>query len=493
MKLALLGCIGGLALTVPAPAQSADELARQLANSDARARQQAVSALAALGSAEAWRLVLGALADPEPRVADEAELRLGELRDPAFVELVLGHDGLGSRKDLVAVRAAEALGRMELELDPEPLLRSLSAGDAELRRTLFWTIERQARGGHLSGRLEGRPFKAVEAQWRKERDELARAAALSTLFALSAEQARGPFREALEDERASVRASAAEALSQLPIEERAAAFLRLAGDPSVAVRTRIVRNLAARRDRIGVVALVDRLSEEGELRLSWTIVEALQGLSGLKHGRDPRPWREWAAGIGDDWSPSVADAERDYSGTSASFLGLPVLSAHVAFLVDLSGSMWDQGKDGRTRKEAADREVQRLLQSLPPDTQFTLIPYTDVPMPWRDELVSASPGNVKKAIADFEGEKARGKGDFWGAFQRAIQDEAIDSVMVLTDGAPTGGTRWNLDLIAALLAERNRYRNVVLDAVLFDAKRPIQARWEAMCAQTGGRCRAVDL
>src|SRR5262245_31903992 len=105
-------------------AQDGAELSSRLASGDERVRQDAVIGLAALDTHEAWELVLGALADPEPRVADQAQLQLGKMSDARFVALLLGEGGLGSRRDDVVLRAAEALGRVEVELDPEPLLRA---------------------------------------------------------------------------------------------------------------------------------------------------------------------------------------------------------------------------------------------------------------------------------------------------------------------------------------------------------------------------------
>ena len=53
------------------------ELEKRLRSGDERVRQEAVRELARAGTEEAWQLVLRALEDTEPRVADEDQLRLG--------------------------------------------------------------------------------------------------------------------------------------------------------------------------------------------------------------------------------------------------------------------------------------------------------------------------------------------------------------------------------------------------------------------------------
>jgi hypothetical protein len=58
---------------------------------------------------------------------------------------------------------------------------------------------------------------------------------------------------------------------------------------------------------------------------------------------------------------------------------------------------------------------------------------------------------------------------------------------MLSDGAPTGGDRWNLGLMRELMAEKNRFRRVALDAVLADASPKLKDDWRAMCDASGGR------
>jgi hypothetical protein len=65
--------------------------------------------------------------------------------------------------------------------------------------------------------------------------------------------------------------------------------------------------------------------------------------------------------------------------------------------------------------------------------------------------------------------------------------------MALTDGAPTGGRRWNLELMADLLPEQNRYRQVAFDVLLVDASSFLRRHWERLCTATGGRTVQVDL
>jgi len=93
----------------------------------------------------------------------------------------------------------------------------------------------------------------------------------------------------------------------------------------------------------------------------------------------------------------------------------------------------------------------------------------------------------------FTGRKDTGTGNFWDALQLALGDPKLDSVVVLTDGAPTGGHRWNLSLMTRLFEEENRLRRVVLDALLVGANERLRKDWTAMCATSGGRVIEVEL
>ena len=176
-----------------------------------------------------------------------------------------------------------------------------------------------------------------------------------------------------------------------------------------------------------------------------------------------------------------------------SFAGLPIRSERVCFLIDLSGSIWQKRADGRTRKELVDEELRKALEALPESTRFNVIPYTAIPAPWQKTLVPAERKNVAKALEWFVARKDTGTGDLWGALQVALADPDVDTLVVLSDGAPSGGRRWNLGLMKQLFAEQNRFRRVELDAVLADASGRLVREWDEMCAQSGGRTIEIEL
>ena len=127
-----------------APVTIAD-LEKELKAPRPETRKSAVKKLAELDSREGWTLVMGALADPDGQVADEAEVALGRAREPHVVHDLCERGGLTSGDEWVALRAAEVLGRIEVAFDARALLRCVTPQGGELARTALWSIERQAR------------------------------------------------------------------------------------------------------------------------------------------------------------------------------------------------------------------------------------------------------------------------------------------------------------------------------------------------------------
>ena len=198
----------------------------------------------------------------------------------------------------------------------------------------------------------------------------------------------------------------------------------------------------------------------------------------LRHGRaDPAPE-----------SNQPASEQRTVSGLA----GLPIRSDRLCLLVDFSGSLWAERKDGRARKELLDVEIRRLLESLPSDSEFNLMPYASQPRPWSESLVQAKPRAVRAAALEFESCKLTGRGNFWDAALLAMADPRVDSLVVVTDGAPTGGAHWNLGLMFELLVWESRWRPVAVDAVLVDASERLRKHWANLAQRTGGTCTSVD-
>jgi hypothetical protein len=219
------------------------------------------------------------------------------------------------------------------------------------------------------------------------------------------------------------------------------------------------------------------------------ILAYLRARSGLDLGFDAAAWRGWAERVEGRLATGEGKGGRlpPVGGTKANFAGLNLISDRVCFLVDFSGSTWQTKVGERTRKEILDERLRSALEGLPAATQFNVMPYTNEPIPWEKRLVPSDKANVKRALDFFERCHQSGRGNFYDAAMLALEDPDVDTIVVLTDGVPTGGHRWNLELMVELLVERDRFRRVAFDSILVDAPKSKQRLWQELADRTGGR------
>lgn len=472
-------------------AQDIDDLETQLRSNDERERRTAVQELVALGSEEAWDLVLDALEDPFGQVADEAQLALPGLPIPLWTELT-GKRGLKSKADHVPLRVAEALGRFPEALDEKVFVAALDHKDPDVRRSVLWSCERLGYRKELSSK-NGKVVDAIRALASKDKVPAVRAQALVALATIDPGAIQPLALEFAIAKDAVMRAAAAEMIQYLPGSRRLSSAQWARQDPAFVVRLRAYDAVAGLGERAAVAFLVESLGLEERLRLRWRLVEHLRSSSGLKHGLDERPWKDWLERLPEDWTPERGGEESELGDEeTASFAGLPVLSDRVSFLIDFSGSMWEE-RDGKTRKERVDAELRTALERLDPEVKFNLLPFAARVLQWQKSLTGARPRDVGKALKWFEGCKESGTGDYWSAMKQALVEPGIDTMIVLGDGAPSGGHRWNIDLMKELWRHENRFYGVAVDALLIGAKGRVRRGWGELCETSGGRVLDVEL
>ncbi|MCE9593137.1 MAG: hypothetical protein K8S98_02990 [Planctomycetes bacterium] len=473
-----------------------EALSRDLTARHPKSRRGAVRALAEIGGLEAWRLVAAALDDPESEVADEAQLRLAGVVDGRAVDELLGARGLDSKSENVRVRVAEALGRMVGPIDARELARAIGSRDGEVTRYAMWSVERLAARSLLGGERTTLVSK-VESLARSASDAGTRAAALCALAELDRTRALAACASASDARAAEVRCAALVVGMRAPDTAARARLHELAADPSVGVRCQAVLALEAAADRAAVGDLVELLAREPRLRVADRATSALQRLSGLKHRRDARPWRDWLAQLPEDWHPTPARAPSEADGmttrAAADFAGLSILSDRLAFLVDFSGSMWHPRDDGRSVKAVVDQRLAVGLEALGADARFNLIPFANDPVPWESALVDAKPAQKRRALEFFIGCRKQGRGNLYAAVRTALEDPEVDTLMVWSDGVPTGGFHSNLELVVPLLLEKNRFRNVAFDLILVDAPSGSARRLQELARRSGGRALSTSL
>ncbi len=476
-----------------AAAQRADALRADLRSSWPSSRRRAVRGFAELGE---WEPVIDALADDEPEVADEAQLAIGAAADERLRATLLGREGLRSKHPWVRRRVAEAIGRWPGPVDGEALARLFDPRQAWTGRRLAWSVERLARRGALTGDAQKLAAALERCIGRQAAPEL-RASALSALAVVAPARALPALAQALAAREREPRVAALAAWVEVDAPGAQRAAVSALGDADPGVRLAALDALARLATRAACLALVERMGVEPRPRLARRLVDVLRGVTGLRHRDDPRPWRAWLEARAEDWRglPHASRAPGEHGaagGTVARFAGLPIVSDRVAILLDFSGSLWRERGAGVTRKEIVDEKLSQALALLPEETEFNLIPYTGRPEPWSEQLVPAQTTRVRQAMRWFERCNATGRGNVFDAVLLALTDARVDTLLVFTDGAPTEGPHWNLDLIVDLLLEETRYRGVAIDSIVVDAPPRLLRPWQRLAQGSGGRSLGVE-
>lgn len=111
----------------------------------------------------------------------------------------------------------------------------------------------------------------------------------------------------------------------------------------------------------------------------------------------------------------------------------------LIYVVDLSGSMG--GKTGGSRLNKAKRETARSIAGLPPSIKFNIVTYQCFMTRLWPQLMPADGANKATALAWVESWGAGGGTATGPATAFALSDREVQSIALLTDGAPNCGAQ----------------------------------------------------
>ena len=284
----------------------------------------------------------------------------------------------------------------------------------------------------------------------------------------------------------------------------------LLADPSWRVRVAAIQGALQAWNPQWIHLAIARLKEEQDPRVRDDLHRGLVTYTQIDVGADADLWISWWAANGSTfvpgerpdpdragrirWRPALHDVTKP--GTkSVVFFDVPLKTARVAFLFDLSGSMKDAVEGDRTKMDLVREQFAKTLESLPKETAFDLLVYRypSRPYPPKPKLTRAlgklqplSKKNLSKASSWLSKQEPKG----WGAFVEPLEsllDEGVDTIVLLSDGRPSRG---RLDRDFRILQEfprSNRLRRVQINTVLVGTKGADREFMEDLAGATGGR------
>lgn len=459
--------------------------------------------------------VLELLGDPSGYVRDATFAAVARAwSDEQLLSLA---PGLVSPTSLVAENVAELLGIRPLPAAAPLLERALGASGHEGARR--WMLSALAALDPPSA-----VTRATQLLKREKRALLLRGEALLTLARHGGEDGRSAIETALSERK------------QLP--DRLFALIALREvDPPRAFEAAMEQLTHPPRDRTGTwsarielaalstlaaadptqvgrergVAAIDLLlagAEEATGRPRRARFEALSALTGHPLTLELLPWQSWWAARRETWEPGKGAPPEPGDGDAkrrtevVTFHGVPVDSRRVVFLQDLSGGMarnlaGETGGEGPTRLDRAKDELGQVLGRLDDETWVNVITFASgyfAPFGEPQHLQRA-----RRALVKFCREQriptqpGHARGNVYDALAFAVASPHVDTVYLVSEGAPTEGKYHDYDRFLVHFLRLNFWYGVRVHVLLVgETGGSNRAFVERLARSTGGDVHPVD-
>ena len=434
------------------------EVKRKALSADETDRWNACTPLAKDGSPEAMKLLLGILiADEDLENRDNAAWACWYLPSDEAVDALAA---LAKSQPLTRVRVAYGLARSRRPHALDTLVR-MAKNDSVAVRCEAVDGMRHFPGSPIA-------LETCRAAARSSETAL-RACAIDAAGALKDGAGRDIVLAAWSEFDEGLRCAALDAMGS---DDAMARLPDAAHAKGWRLRAQAVRTALAWRSPQCVETLIP-LVADGTPRVAGAALRALRFLSGKEIAPDPELWRAWWTANAATWKPptgtpnDAAAAPPDPKSTRARFQGLEIDSDSVAFVLDHSTSMEKQMGTGGRRIDAVRAELRSTLAALPDGVRVNLVTFGENV---RAFAPSARPLNAKtrQAISAFSQETTlESETNLAGGVLKALEDDAIDTVYLLTDGSPTIGDYVSFTRVRLGVERANRTRRVAVHTIGF--------------------------
>lgn len=305
-----------------------------------------------------------------------------------------------------------------------------------------------------------------------------------------------------------VRNAALEALGASQDASQLALLVQALEHPDWSTRLTAARALEKLHQKEGVGALCRRIpSEEG--RLAVEFADILWRLTAQPFRVDTKQWSRWWESEGANFRfPSAEEFQkrqrerdlredkevsRSFRGVKVDsrFFGLRITSHHVAFVVDVSGSMdWrlggERATEGPKRMDVARKELLACLEALEGGTFFNILPFASDATPWKESAVECTEETFTEA-SEFVAELgALGGTNVHAGLRQAFADPEVDTIFFLSDGEPSQGELTDPAAIREAVQRWNDQRGVVIHTISIGDRFPLL---EWLAQDSGGSYR----
>lgn len=435
----------------------------------------------------------------------------------------------GWKQELADLEAASGAERDVFEA----FTRSVANGPEALRKNLFnrargpvpWTVRAAAARVAAVNPQEKLSFEHLSRALNGDKDPRVRAAGLEALRLLATGGAGGTGSKVNPD----------------IVDTAEGLILGRIADEDWGVQLLAVRIVDARKMTSAIPHLISALTFASP-RVAEAIGQVLRDLTGQNFDPYAEVWAKWwQANKGRFQSDQDAKAGKNRRPPSdAHFYGLPVKSDRVLFIIDTSDSMklptknenpaekWKPPAGPTTpgeekapppppppeeilsgpKIEVAKHELKKALEKLPATCKFNIIAFDTSVRKWKDEMMDASEKNKKEALVWVRAMQPKGITFIDGALRAAFrlaglgamdnkyQDVNVDTMILLSDGAPTSDDTKDVDseghvklmdpeIILGHVREWNRNQRIVINCIGVDMQEG-SVLLQTLAAENGG-------
>lgn len=246
------------------------------------------------------------------------------------------------------------------------------------------------------------------------------------------------------------------------------------------LRSAVFQVLSTYPDSRSIELLIQYLKTKPEGKMPAETARTLYAITNKDLGDDAKIWEGWWNANREKWKPTTWGypvQEASVPGKStASYYGLQIFSDRIAFILDGSGSMNDPvtvtrkssggsvvGPATQTLSflERARQELFRTLNELAknnPKTKIQVIFFQEKLLIFSPSRLAPLKGSIPAVDKFLNKITAEQSGDMLAAIQTAMADPEVDTIFLLSDGAPSAGLHTLKDAFLKWIAEENRFR-----------------------------------
>ncbi|MDE0738850.1 MAG: hypothetical protein OSB83_06530 [Planctomycetota bacterium] len=359
----------------------------------------------------------------------------------------------------------------------------------------------------------------------KHKDPGVQVAAMSLLYNQGGSREKKLFERGLKNRAWQVRLLSLRTLARLKHKKISDYAIAALDDPDDKVQVNAVRILLDQGGREIILPLIRHIDKAGG-RVKDDIIDALTRLTGKDLGPSTFQWEGWWEQKGKTVKVVARCSAEEFTRmkqklaeetNTVAYHGLRVLSDNFIFIFDSSESMKEQyvppeerpenrgkagGGDagttvvvdpnnpngpngGRGQKEAlqsklvvAQKNLKKVLNGLKNGKRFDIILFESIITDFIRAKLEKEPDKLAvldldsrvKALAFVDQARPQGQTYMLKALETAFENEEVDTIYLLSDGAPTPPERAGMKVILERMRKLNRVRSVKINTIGFDLK-----------------------